>query len=577
LGGGSVRTYKREVSGSRCVIVTNHPLASVAGAEAFAGGGNAFDSAAAALFALSVVEPMMVGIFGAGHMVLHSGRSGRMEALDNYAAAPLAANENLYIPLDGRHGPGENLFETVGRRNLVGHLSVATPGNLKAWEYLVNHYGKLSLAEAIEPAIRFARAGFRASPYLVHHIQTCQRDLLLYPETSRIFLPRGAPPSPGDMIVRRDYAETLARIAEEGSDLLYHGSLGEAVARDMESNGGVLRMEDLEQYRIVAREPVHCSYRDEYEVYSAPLSSSGGTCLVEVLNILENFDMRGLGFGSADGLHLFAEALKIAFADRQHFMGDPEEVQVPAEGLASKPYARERAADINLTLAGSYAHGEPALFGEGSSGGNTTHVSVMDYEGNVVSATQTIHFVFGSKVTTPGTGMLLNNCMAMFDPHPGRPNSVGAGKRVLSSMTPTILNRGSSRLGGDEGEPFMCIGTPGGTRIFAAVCQGIMNVLDHGMTIQEAVEAPRIWTMGMPGTDGEELHVEPGVRDEALDGLRRRGHRIKTVCMVAGGMNGILFDEETRMMHGGACWRADGAPVAVSGGEARPKAMSKRE
>ena len=577
MAGGTVETLKREVSGSRCVVVTNHPLASAAGVEAYTRGGNAFDSAAAALFALSVVEPMMVGIFGAGHMVLHSGKSGRMEAVDNYAASPLAAGENLYIPLDRGQAIGENLFETAGRRNLVGHLSVATPGNLKAWEYLVNHYGKLSLAEAVEPAIRFARTGFRASPYLVHHIQACQKDLLQYPETSRVFLPGGAPPSPGDLVVRREYAQTLAWIAEEGSDLLYHGSLGEAVARDMESNGGVLRMEDLEGYRIVAREPVHSSYRDEYEVFSAPLSSSGGTCLVEVLNILENFDMRGLGFGSANSLHLFSEALKIAFADRQHFMGDPERVPVPVEGLASKSYARERAENISLDSAGSYAHGEPALFGEGSGGGNTTHVSVMDHEGNMVSATQTIHFAFGSKVTTPGTGMLLNNCMAMFDPHPGRPNSVGAGKRVLSSMTPTILKHGSSGLGGNEEEPFMCLGTPGGTRIFAAVCQGIINVLDHGMTIQQAVEAPRVWTIGMTGTDGEELHVEPGLRDEALDGLRKLGHRVKTVPTVAGGMNGIIFDKETRMMHGGACWRADGTPVAVSGGEAHRKAMSKRQ
>jgi gamma-glutamyltranspeptidase/glutathione hydrolase len=289
--------------------------------------------------------------------------------------------------------------------------------------------------------------------------------------------------------------------------------------------------------------------------------SSGGTHIVQMLNMLEHFDVASMGFASPKYIHLFAEVLKIAFADRQRFMGDPWRVPVPVESLASKGYAEERAYEIG-DRARTYAPGDPSSYqGESDS---TTHVSVMDNEGNMVAATQTLFSAFGSCVTAPGTGMLLNNCMGLFDPRPGRANSVAGGKRMLSSMAPTIVLR--------DGAPYMCLGSPGGTRIFPAICQALVNVIDFGMNLQQAVEAPRVWTMGLLGTPEGKLHVEPELGEEALDELRRRGHDILCVPKVAGGMNGVMVGEDG-MMHGSACWRADGTPMGISGGEAAAKAL----
>lgn len=554
------KTCKEEVIASKGLIVSNHPLASSAGIEMFARGGNAFDAAIASLFALTVVEPMMVSIFGAGFFTLRSA-DGKIEIIDNYAVAPKAAAEDMFTPVEERQ-PGQYLFETVGRTNMVGRLSVTTPGALKGWEHVVEEYGKMSLSEVMEPAIRYARNGFRDSPYLVFNIEESRADLESDPETARVYLPNGLPPKSGELILRTDYADTLEKICRRSSDALYRGELGKAVIDDMERRGGILTMEDLESYELIFRKPAKGTYRDSYEVYSVPPVSSGGVQIIQMLGILERFDLASMGFGSAKHLHLLAEALKIAFADRQEFMGDPERVSIPAEDLSSKRYAEARAKEIDLEVAGNYTHGEPTLH-EGS-GMYTTHVSAMDSEGNIVAATQTLFSAFGSKVTTPGTGILLNNCMGLFDPRPGRANSVAGGKRMLSSMSPTIVLR--------EGRPFMSLGTPGGTRIFASICQAIVNVIDFGMTIQQAVEAPRIWTMGIRGTDGEKLHVEKGFKKDALDGLRKKGHEMVEMPKIAGGMNGILYDSKG-LMHGGACWRADGTPMGVSGGWAHPNAL----
>jgi len=556
------RTYKSELVASRGVVVANHPMASAAGVEMFTHGGNAFDAAAATLFALSVVEPMMVGIFGSGHMVIRIAEKRKIEAVDNYGVAPKAATEEMYTPVEERK-LGQYLFETVDQKNMIGHLSVAIPGTMKAWEHILTEYGVLSLSEVMEPAIRYARNGFRATPYLVYCIENSKSDIALYPETAKVFLPEGSILKPGDLIVRTEYAESLEKIAKGGSDVLYSGELARAVIDDMDENGGLITLKDLAEYELIIRKPVKGNYRDRYEIYSAPPGSSGGTHIIQMLNILEQFDITSLGFGSPEYLHLLTEVLKIAFADRQEYMGDPERVRVPVEGLTSKQYAKELAKQISFEKAGKYAPGKP-IFYEGENE-NTTHISTMDSEGNIVSATQTINFLFGSKVTTPETGILLNNCMCLFDPRPGRANSVAAGKRMLSSMSPSIVLRGD--------EPFMTIGTPGGTRIFPAVCQAIINVIDFGMTIQQAVEAPRIWTMDIPGTDGERLQIETGFPEGTLKELKVKGHDIIIMPNIPGGINGILVDPATGLMHGGACWRADGTPMGISGGLAHPRAL----
>ena len=555
-----LKTIKREVAASRGVVVTNHPLASAAGVQVMAGGGNAFDAAVASLFALTVVEPMMVSMFGAGFFVYRDGGTGEVSALDNYAVAPKAAEETMYTPVKDRK-PDQYIFETVGRRNMVGHLSVAVPGALKGWEHMLRKHGSLSLREVTAPAIRLAREGYRATPYLAYLVEYNRRDLALFEDTAKAFLPGGKPIRACDLVAMPEYAETLEAVSSKGSDHLYRGDLGRAVVDDMEENGGILAMEDMAAYRLHERPPVTGTYRGRYRVASMAPGSSGGTHIIQMLNMLERFDVAALGFGSADHIHLFAEVLKLAFADRQRYMGDPWRVPVPVEGLTSKEYAAERVKLIGES-AGTYMFGDPSAYQNESQ--NTTHVSVMDDHGNMVAATQTLFAVFGSAVTAPGTGMLLNNCMGLFDPSPGRANSVAGGKRMLSSMAPTIVLR-------DEA-PFLCLGSPGGTRIFPAICQALVNVIDFGMSVQQAMEAPRVWTMGVPGTPEGKLHVEPELGEETLDELRRRGHDVLLVPKVAGGMNGVMVSDDG-LMHGSACWRADGTPMGVSGGEAAAKAL----
>jgi gamma-glutamyltranspeptidase/glutathione hydrolase len=558
-----LKTLKREISASRGVVVTNHPLASAAGIEVMASGGNAFDATIASLFALTVVEPMMVSMFGAGYFVTRDGKTGDITTLDNYAVAPKAASESMYTPVEERK-PDQYIFETVGRKNVVGHLSVATPGALKGWEHIQTRHGRLSLSEVIAPAIRLANDGYHATSYLAYFVDFARRDMTLYEETAKTFLPGGAPLRVGDLVKMPEYAETLNAVAKKGSDYLYRGELGRAVVDDIKDNGGVLDISDLTDYEVHEVPPVTGTYRDKYCVASMGSGSSGGTHIIQMLNILEHFDVKSHEFGSPRHIHLIAEALKIAFADRQRYMGDPWRIPVPVKGLASKAYAASRALEICDT-AKTYIYGNPPSYG--NEGQYTTHVSVMDDNGNVVAATQTLFTVFGSAVTVPGTGMLLNNCMGLFDPHPGRANSVSGGKRMLSSMAPTIVTR--------DNKPFLCIGSPGGTMIFPAICQALVNIVDYEMGIQQAVEAPRVWTMGISGTPEGRLHVEPELSDETITELTRMGHDILKVPKVAGGMNGILVDVEG-LMHGGACWRADGTPMGISGGEAATKALRDR-
>lgn len=553
--------YKKEVVASKGVVVANHPLASSAGASMLAHGGNAFDAAVASLFALTVVEPMMVSIFGAGFFVMRNAETGCIETLDNYSVAPKAATEDMYTPVPERL-PGQNIFETVGRTNQVGHLAVATPGTLKAWEHVVEKYGNLDFIEVIAPAIHLARYGYRASPYLCHCVETSHEDLKRYTSSAEVYLPNGRPLKPGDRVVMPDYTNTLEKIAEEGSKVLYNGELGHSVVDNMEENSGLITMKDLKEYRLIDRNPVHGNYRERYEIYAMAPGSSGGTHIIQMLNMLEHFDIKSLGFGSLEYVHLLTEVVKIAFADRQKFMGDPSEVEVPVSGLISKAYAANNVKRIG-ERAKEHTHSDPFLYESDSK--YTTHVSTMDSEGNMVSATQTLNHLFGSKVMVPGTGMLLNNGMALFDPRTGRANSVAGGKRMLSSMSPTLVLR--------DGDPFLCIGTPGGLRIFPSVCQAIVNIVDFAMTIQQAVEAPRIWTIGIQGTPGEKLHLEPGFGKDIVDGLISKGHEIVIMPRIAGGMNGVLLDQKSGMMHGGACWRADGTPIGVSGGLAHARAL----
>ena len=547
--GTTFETFKQPAVGSRGVVVTNHPLGSAAGLEMLAMGGNAVDAAIASIFALSVVEPMMVGPLGGGYINLAMA-DGTALCIDNYSVAPTAATPDMYTPVSDTW---PNYLETVDRESQIGHLAVGTPGNLKAWDEVHALHGRLDWEAIVAPAIRYARHGFRCTEYLSRLAEDHAADIARFEVTAAVFQPDGNTVQPGDLIVRPDFADSLTLIAAERSNALYEGALGQAIADDMARNGGLITMDDLRSYATIHNDPVRGTYRG-YELAGPPPGNSGITLMIEMLYILEGFDIASMGFGTVDSCHLLLETLKIAFADRFAYLGDPATVDIPLEWLTSKDYGASRQGDIDMTIAASAAvsgvHGAESSY--------TTHLTTADADGNMVSMTQTINELFGSKVMVPGTGLLLNNTQAMFDPHPGQPNSVASRKRVVSSMAPAIVSK--------NGKPWLGIGTPGGVRIFPSVFQALVNMIDHGMTVQEAVEAPRVWTQG------QTVELEAAFGDEVRTGLAALGHEIEVVANVAGGMNGITIDGETGEMTGGACWRADGSPAALAGGYANAEA-----
>lgn len=537
-----ISTHKHPAIARDAMVVAAQPLAAAAGISMLGRGGNAVDAAVATLVALSVVEPFMSSIFGAGFMLIRL-PSGETIALDNYAVAPGAARADMYDPLP----PAGGLYNTVASKNDIGHLAVAVPGALAAYAMAVQRYGRLPWATVLGPAIDLAAEGYPATHYLVDAVRTEAEALSRYSDSAKIFLPGGHLVEPGAIIRRQEYAETLRQLAAEGPDALYRGDLARTVVADMERSGGLITMEDLAAYRVLERTPIRGTYRG-YEIVAMPPASSGGIALVQMLNLLEGFDVRAEGFGSARSVHLLAEALKIAFTDRRAYLGDPSAAGNPPTWLTDKRYAAMRRPEIEANRAGAPSPGRA----DALEGNCTTHVSAADAEGYVVSTTQTLNHLFGSRVTVPGTGMFLNNCMRLFDPRPGLPNSVGHGKRMLSSMTPAMVFK--------DGKPFLAVGAPGGTRIIAAVLQVIVNVIDHRMRLQEAVEASRVHT----GTENEGLLMESGFGDETRSALVGMGHTVQPVDVVGGGMQAVLFRDG--LLEGSSCWRSDGVAVGLSGG-----------
>jgi len=542
-----MKTLKQETIGSRGVVASNHPLASLAGIEMLAIGGNAVDAAVATVLALTVVEPMMVGITGAGFVNIHDASTKSSITIDNYCTAPAAAQPDMFTPISNSW---PDYMETEQQKNKIGHLSVGVPAGLQCWYHIQTKYGKLDFENTVQPAIRYAEQGFSISPYLAGIIETNKVALKSYPGSRDLFFNNNNPLSTGQLLRNQNYASMLREISRTGDETLTRGWLGNAIEEEMAKNGGILTQDDIQKYQLEYRKPVKGNYRG-YEIVGVGPASSGATHIVQALNLLEKFNVEAMGFGTKEYIHLLAETLKIVFADRFRFMGDPDFVDVPVQELVSKRYSDIRRSEIDLQKAESFVHGNPELqLGESE---NTTHLTVADNDGNIVSMTQTLNDAFGSRVTVPGTGVTLNNTLYNFDPHPGNANSIVPGKRVLSSMAPITVFK--------DGKPFMALGTPGGRRIFGSVLQGIINVIDHGMSLQQAVEAPRVWTQG------QNLELEFSISNEASEGLDKMGHSIERVERVAGGMNGVMFDNEG-LIHGAACWRADGSPVGLSGGQA---------
>ena len=536
---------KRPVHGSKGMVVTNHPIASAAGMEILASGGNAIDAAIAAQFALTVVEPMMVGLLSGGIAHIRT-PDGTHHILDGMSTAPAAAHGAMYRPVPGG---APDTMDTVDAENLVGPKSVAVPGSLRAWCLALRRFGTVSLADVMQPAIRLATRGFAVTPYLADCIVTAAPDLAKDAPIAARYLPGGQPLAAGARLAQPDYAETLAFIAAQGEAALHGGPLGDAMGACMAATGGYVTAADIAGYHVAERPPIRGSYRG-WEVVAPPPPSAAGVHIVEMLNILEGFDLAAMGFGTADALHLRAEVLKIAFADRAAGTADPDFVDVPVARLTSKDYAAERRATIDMARAQSWGAG----VSPGQSA-HTTHLTVADGMGNVVASTQTLNSLFGARFIVPGTGMVANNYMSNFDPRPGLVQSVAPGKRVTTSMAPTMLLQ--------AGRIAFALGLPGGKRIFPSVMQALLNLVDHGMALQEAVEAPRVWTEG--GALEVERAVPPAIRAE----LEARGHRIELKPTIAGGMNAIQFHADGSMT-GAACWRADGTPIGMGGGHARP-------
>lgn len=535
---------KQPATGSRGMVVTNHPLASGAGAQVLLAGGNAVDAAVAALFALTVVEPMMVGVLGGGlaHIRL---ADGTHTILDGLSTAPRRAAPDMYRPMpDGLPGG----YEVQDRLNHRGPLAVAVPGALAGWCLALRRYGTAPLADVLAPAIQAAELGWTVTPYLSTCVGDCAADLARDPDLAALFLPGGAPVAAGTRMRRPDYAATLRLIAQDGPEALHGGALGSALAAYMASSGGLVDAGDLRAYAVKERAPIRGAYRG-WEIIGPPPPASSGVHIVQMLNMLEAYDVRGLGFGSADGAHLLAEVMKLAFADRAVATADPDFVDVPVGRLTSRAFADARRAGIRMERAQAF---QPGLLRGDSA--DTTHVTVADSAGNVVSSTQTINGLFGARVSVPGTGLICNNYMYNFDPHPGRALSIQPGKRVFTSMAPMMAAR--------EGRLAYALGLPGALRIFPSALQALLNLLDHGMSLQQAVEAPRLFTQG------GELELEPPLFATLAPALSARGHVVREQPRVAGGMNAIEFREDGTLQ-GAACWRADGTPVGIGGGLAR--------
>ena len=507
-------------------------------------GGNAIDAAVATLFALSVVEPMKMGVYGAGFMNIRLA-DGQRIAVDNYSQAPRNANMDMFAPISDEW---PNYMRALDDLNQTGVLASGVPGALKAWCEIHADYGNLSLTEIMNPAIGFAENGFRASEHYCRFVTDNADALRRLSATSQIFLPNGDPPRPGDLVVQRDLAQTLKRIALEGSDYLYGGELGEHIVAYSQAHGGVIDMKDLIDYRVRRSEPVSGNYRG-FTITGPPPSSAGGLHLIEFLNVMQLRNVGELGFGRSSTIHLMAEAMQLVFADRNRYLSDPDFVEIPFDRLLSEFHAKELMSHIlPNTVMPDLA--TPAL----AESDSTSHVTTADRDGNVVAATQTINHIFGSKVVVPGTGVLLDNTMANFDPHPNLANSVEPYKRVASSMAPVIAYRGS--------RPAFALGLPGGIRIWTSVAQAIMNIVDYEMTAQEAVEAPRMFTQG------QEVELEQEFGSEVAESLRNIGHDVTMVNNVAGGMSMIEFHDDSTML-GATCWRSDGGAVGISGGKAR--------
>jgi len=528
----------QDATARRGMVASAHPLASRAGVEVLRAGGNAVDAAVAAALALNVVEPHASGIGGGGFMMVRTAE-GKAAMISFREKAPAAATPGLFYP-GGKLN--KHWVEHGGR-------SVAVPGALAGYRLAMDRYGTKPWSEVFQAAIRYAREGFEIREKLAGFISSEREVLCAYSASAAVFLPDGQPMAAGQVLKNPDLAATLERIAREGPEAFYQGQVARAIVAAVTSDGGVMTLEDLANYKASILEPVRGSYRG-YEILSSPPPSSGGTHVIQLLSIMENFDVSKLGHNRLEYLHTLAEAMKWAYADRERYMADPAFVKVPVERIIDKAYTKQISTRIKANAATDAVY--PGWKEDPSKPGNTTHLCVVDAWGNVVSMTQTINHEFGSGMVVPGCGFLLNDEMADFSFEEGSVNSVQGGKRPLSSMSPSIVLK--------DGKPVLALGTPGGTRIITALTQILINVLDFGMSIDEAIEAPRFHCYSTGGKAAA-LNVESRIPEATREALERLGHEVKirgAYDKYFGGAQGILISKDGLLI-GGADSRRDGA------------------
>ncbi|MFH1735010.1 MAG: gamma-glutamyltransferase, partial [bacterium] len=535
------------------MIVSAHSAASQAGLEMLKNGGNAADAAAATAFALGVVEGYSSGLGGGSFILYHDAAEGKTYVIDGRERAPYKAAADMYV--DKKTGA------IIPGLSTTGILAGGTPGHLKALNLLLNNHGTLPLSDVLAPAIALADTGFEITQTYVRVLEFYYHKLLLFPSTFDIlFHPDSTLLNLGEKLLQKDLANTYRLIAEQGEDAFYTGEIADKIVAAMKAEKGLITHKDLQEYRAASREPVVGSYKD-CEIHSMPPPSSGGAHLIEILNILERYDLGYMGLNSSETIHHLAEAMKRAFADRSFYMGDPDFVDVPVDGLISKMYADSLAWYISRYQATPVqSEGNPYSYmpsDETFPGGKqTTHFSVIDKWGNIAAVTATINTGFGSGYVIPGTGIFLNNEMDDFSSQPGVPNyfglvgaeanAIAPGKRPLSSMTPTLLFR--------DGQPFMVVGSPGGPRIITTVLQVILNVIDHGLDIQEAVDAPRIHHQWLP----DRIYIEDGIPADVIQNLVIKGHDVY-VGGYWSAAQAILIDLDTGLIYGGADSRIEGS------------------
>jgi gamma-glutamyltranspeptidase/glutathione hydrolase len=515
------------------MVKSSHDLASMVGQDILRRGGTAADTAVAVGFALSVVHPVAGGLGGGGFAVLRLA-DGRQAALDFRDRAPFNASRDMYLGSDG---------EVIPELSLIGHRAAAVPGCVAGLCTLRDRFGSLPLGELIRPAIRLAREGFIISPQQALTLVSESGYFSRFAGSRNYFLkPGGAPYRSGDRLVQEDLAKTLELIAEQGAAAFYTGAVADLILRDMAENQGLITAEDLRAYQALWQEPLRGSYRG-YDIIT-PGPPAGGIQVVQILNILEPAGLEALGAGSSRSIHLLAEAMRYAFADRAEYLGDPNFTAVPAERLTSKGYGR----DLYGKILKNHNHSVPSAevrpgFGPLKGGSHTTHYSVVDGKGSAAAITYTINDWYGSRVAVPGAGFLLNNSMDDFVSKSGIPNLFGlvggeangiaGAKRPLSCMSPSILLK--------DGKLFLVLGSPGGSRIITTVLQVISNVIDHGMNIGEAVAFPRIHMQWQP----DELRYEPGgLHPDTARDLRAMGYVLAEKSPM-GDVNAIMVDPET--------------------------------